>query len=86
MRVIFRTNIDHYNRVADPFPNFHDIVPRKGDTVLVRDNCVSYFSDRKLPLGLEVVDVKWCEAGVICELHYRQIDIEAAKISKVSLF
>lgn len=83
MKVVFSTNIDNYK--GSNFPDF-SIPPRKGDTVQVLDSHIDYFKNRKLPTRLEVVDVVWKENYVICELHYKQIDIEVAKISGVYLF
>lgn len=34
---------------------------------------------------MKVVDVIWTDKGIVCELWYREIDIEAAKLSGVKL-
>lgn len=86
MKVIFRTNLDNYNYQL-PFPNSHFYqVPRIGDSVEVKKDLKEFFQNRKLPTSLRVVDVLWTEDAVICELWYKQIDVEAAKISGINLF
>lgn len=84
MKVVFKTNIDHYK--TNCFPENINIPPRIGETVLVTEVFMDYFSKQKLPVRLEVVDVIWTEKGVLCELFYKNIDIESAKISGVKLF
>lgn len=84
MKVIFKTNIDHYK--MDCFPDAYiDIPPRIGETVSVRELRSDYFINKKLPLRLEVVDVIWTENGVVCELWYKKNDVEAAKLSNIKL-
>lgn len=84
MKVVFKTNIDNYK--TNCFPENLTIPPRIGETVLVNEVFLDYYSKKKLPCRLEVVDVTWTEKGVICELHYKKIDIEAAKLSSVNLY
>ena len=84
MIVKFKTNIDHYK--TNCFPENLTIPPRKGEKVLVNEVFGQYYSSRKLPLSLEVVDVIWTESGVVCELHYSEIDIKSAKLRGVNLF
>lgn len=84
MKVVFRTNIDNYK--TNCFPENLTIPPRKGEKVLINKVFREYYSKRKLPLELEVVDVIWCEDGVICELWYRSIDVEFAKQNGINLF
>lgn len=84
MRVLFKTNIDHYQ--TNCFPMNLEIPPRIGETVLVTEVFIDYYSKQKLPVRMEVVDVIWTEKGVICELWYKKNDVEAAKISGVKLF
>jgi hypothetical protein len=83
MKVIFKTNIDHYK--TNCFPNNLEIPPRIGETVLVTEVFFDYYQKQKLPTQMKVVDVIWTDKGVVCELWYREIDIEAAKLSGVKL-
>ena len=83
MKVVFRTNIDHYK--TNCFPENVTIPPRIGETVLVTEVFAEYYSKKKLPIRLEVVDVTWTDKGVVCELWYKKIDVEAAKLSGVKL-
>ena len=84
MKVVFRTNVDHYQKPC--FPINLDAVPRKGDDVAVTGAYKSYYESQKLPTVMEVVNVTWGESGVICELWYKKIDIEYAKLSNIKLF
>ncbi len=84
MKVVFKTNIDNYK--TNCFPSNLEIPPRIGETVLVSEVFVDYYSKQKLPIRLQVVDVTWTEKGVICELHYKEIDVKAASLSGVNLF
>lgn len=84
MKVVFKTNIDKYK--TNCFPTNLEMPPRIGETVLVSEVFVEYYSKQKLPICLEVVDVIWTEKGVICELHYKEMDIKAARFSGVNLF
>lgn len=84
MKVVFKTNLDNYK--TNCFPQNLTFPPRKGDKVLVNEAFGKYYADKKLPLRLEVVDVIWTEAGVICELWYTEIDVKAAKEFGVNLF
>ena len=84
MKVTFRTNIDHYQ--MNCFPENLSIPPRVGEKVLVNEGFGQYFSSKKLPLRLEVVDVNWTEHGVICELWYTEIDVTKAKQNGINLF
>lgn len=84
MRVVFKTNIDHYK--TNCFPENITIPPRKGETVLVVEAFGDYYAKKRLPLKLEVVDVIWTDKGIICELWYKENDIKAAKLSGVNLF
>lgn len=83
MKVVFRTNIDHYK--TNCFPTEFNIPPRIGETVMVAPVFEKYYRDKKLPVRLEVVDVIWGELGVVCELHYKKIDIEMARLFGVNL-
>ena len=84
MTIKFKTNIDHYKKNC--FPENLTQVPRKGDMVMVNQVLGEYFSKKGLPLALEVVQVNWCELGVIVELHYSEHHIKMAQISGVNLF
>lgn len=84
MTVIFRTNIDHYGQLH--FPVDFTQVPRIGEKVAVRDRFTGYFISRKLPDVLEVVDVTYTENHAVCELWYRKIDVEKAKLNGINLF
>ncbi len=83
MKVIFKTNVDHYR--TNCFPTNIEIPPRIGETVLVTEVFSDYYGKQKLPLRMEVVDVIWTDKGVICELWYKKNDVEAAKLSGVKL-
>lgn len=80
---MFRTNIDLYK--TNCWPTNLEIPPRIGETVLVVESFGKYYAQQKLPTRMEVVDVTWTERGVVCELWYKKIDTEAAKISGVKL-
>jgi hypothetical protein len=84
MKVVFNTNIDHYK--TNCFPTNLTQVPRIGEKVLVNEVFGKYYADKKLPLRLEVIDVLWCEAGAIVELHYCEIDVKIANQNGVNLF
>lgn len=84
MKIKFSTNIDRYN--TNCFPENLTFVPRIGESVYVTKVFVEYFSSRKLPLRLKVVDVIHTEFWVICELHYHETDIKIAKINNVNLY
>lgn len=84
MRIIFKTNLDRYQ--VNCFPENLQQVPRKGDLVLVKESFFSYFSEKKLPLRLEVVSVTWLDGGAICELWYNETDLKIAKESKADVF
>jgi hypothetical protein len=83
MKIRFKTNIDHYQ--TNCFPENLTIPPRIGETVLVTQVFEDYYSKRRLPIRLEVVDVIWTDKGVVCELWYKKNDVEAAKLSGVKL-
>ena len=83
MKVVFKTNIDHYQ--TNCFPENLTIPPRIGETVLVSEGFLDYYHKRKLPVRLEVKDVIWTSKGVVCELWYKNIDVEAAKLTGVKL-
>lgn len=88
MKIKFTTNLDNYQKAC--FPEVLTIPPRIGDSVLVRKVWYRYFLDKKLPTQLEVVNVIWTEDYseeiVICELWYKNIDVEFAKLNKINLF
>lgn len=83
MQVKFHTNLDNYK--TNCFPENIAIPPRIGETVLVTQAFSDYYTRKKLPLRLEVVDVIWTEQGVLCELWYKKIDLEIAKQRNVNL-
>lgn len=84
MKVIFKTNIDHYQ--TNCFPTNLEIPPRIGETVLVAKVFVDYYTKKKLPISMVVVNVTWTDRCVICELWYNKNDVEAAKLSGINLF
>jgi hypothetical protein len=84
MKVVFRTNVDHYK--TNCWPENLTIPPRIGEHVLVTEVFEQYYIGKRLPTKMKVHDVLWTNKGVICELVYRDIDIEKAKISGVNLF
>ena len=96
MEIIFKTNLDNYSgsdflrfytSKIDGFNTLNIIsVPRKGETIEVLDAVKYKFTSKHLPTRLEVTDVIYTESGVICELWYKQIDIEFAKLNNVNLF
>ena len=86
MKVVFRTNLDNYNN-SNYFPNGQfDQVPRIGDSVEVLGDFKKHFESKKLPTSLKVVDVTWTEKAAVCELWYKQIDIDVAKARGTDLF
>lgn len=78
MKIIFKTNIDEYDRL-DVFPRNFDLVPRKGEKVMVKEEVASYYRNKRLPTRLEVVDVTYTISEVICELWYNELDAQIAK-------
>lgn len=80
----FQTCLDRYKSYH--FPENLQRVPRKGELVSVKDELVSSFISKRLPTMLEVVSVIYTEARVICELHYRKLDLEIAAQNKTNLF
>lgn len=83
MRVVFKTNIDHYK--TNCFPKNVTTPPRIGEKVLVNDVFFDYYTHKKLPTKLEVVDVLYSQHGVVCELWYTKIDIETANLRGIKL-
>lgn len=84
MKIIFTTNLDNYK--TNCFPDNLTLVPRIGDSILVREVFIEYFRNKKLPTQLVVTNVIWSDKGVLCELWYKEIDVEFAKLNKVNLF
>lgn len=84
MKVILKTNVDAYKRNC--FPTNLEMPPRIGESVMVVEGFVNHFYNQKLPTRMEVVDVTWTESGVICDLWYKKVDVEAAKLSGINLF
>lgn len=84
MKIIFRTNIDAYQ--TNCFPNNLESVPRVGELIMVVETFISYYKNKQLPTILEVVQVVHTEKGVICELHYSDIDVKSARINKINLY
>ena len=83
MKIICATQIDKYK--GDIWPTLYH-VPRKGETVMMRDAMKADFSNRQLPTRLEVVDVTHGEKAIMVELHYRKIDIDIANQNGTNLF
>lgn len=83
VKIICTTQIDKYK--GDIWPTLYH-VPRKGETVMVKDNLMPDFSNRNLPTRLEVVDVLYGEKAIVIELHYRRIDIDIANQNGTKLF
>lgn len=84
MKILFDTNLDNYN--LSSFPENLTYVPRVGEVVMVREELIKYYLDKKLPITLEVVKVTHTESGVVCELWYSKIDLERATQNKINLF
>jgi len=84
MEIRFKTNLDAYQ--TNCFPENLTEVPRKGENILVNSIFIDYFKKKKLPVILEVYNVTWCEDGVVCELSYRKIDLENARLNGINLF
>lgn len=79
MNIRFKTNIDAYRTVSWPVL---DYLPNKGDFVKVYPGSESYCNYNKIPLFLEIVAITH-EVGVVwVELWYRNVDVQAAKLSK----
>lgn len=83
MKVIFKTNVDHYK--TNCWPTNIDIPPRKGDTVMVVEAFDKHYQSKRLPTEMEVVNVTWTEKAVLCELWYKAIDVRLAELSGVKL-
>lgn len=84
MKVIFRTNLDNYQ--TNCFPENLTIPPRVGERVMVGEAFGSYYTNKKLPTKLVVIDVVWTDIGVLCELWYSDIDVKVAKQNNINLF
>jgi len=84
MNIIFITNVDKYRRNC--FPTGLQIPPRIGESVSVLETFKSHYFNQKLPTRMEVVDVIWEEDCVVCELWYKKIDVEKAKILGIQLY
>lgn len=84
MKIVFKTQVDAYK--TNCWPENLTQVPRIGDTVVVKEAFTGYYSNKKLPLQMEVVDVTWMDIGVVCELHYKEIDIKIAAQNKTNLY
>lgn len=79
MRVVFKTNLDWYKTVA--WPVLDNAIPHKGETVNVHPGSELFCNHNKIPTQLEVVDVTYYHDKVVCELHYKKINIELAKLT-----
>ena len=82
MKVVFRTNIDAYQR-SGIFPVNMTQVPRKGDMVQIRPDYIAHFRGLKLPIRLEVTTVTWKEPAegedmAEVELWYNNTDYKIA--------
>lgn len=84
MKVIFTTQLDNYK--TNCFPENLTMPPRIGEKVLVNKVFGDYYASKKLPLRLEVVNVTWCEDGVVCELWYNESDRKTAELNGAILF
>lgn len=84
MNVIFKSNLDNYQ--TNCFPLNLTIPPRIGETVLVTKIFEQRFKEMKLPTRLKVIDVIWSEKNIVCELWYKQIDVDIAEQNGVNLF
>jgi len=84
MKILFKTNLDNYQKNC--FPDNLSFVPRKGEGVSVTNMFVSHFKDQKLPTTLKVVGVTHTDQGVVCELWYNETDVAFAKLNKINLF
>jgi len=83
-KIVFQTNIDHYTN--NHFPQQLSIPPRIGEHVRVKEEWGHMLKQKKLPLILEVVDVIHGEENIVCELHYKEIDLKFAKQAGRSLY
>lgn len=80
----FSTAVDAYQKQC--WPRLSE-VPRIGDTVEVTADFKSYFSSKRLPTSMRVVNVTWKEDNIVlCELWYDKTDLEIAKMSDINLF
>lgn len=85
MKVVFRTNIDAYQR-SGLWPLNLTQVPRKGDMVQIKPDYIAHFRGLKLPIKLEVTTVTWREPYegedmAEVELWYNSTDLEIAKVA-----
>jgi len=77
MQVKFHTNLDKYRGYTDLWPELPaGIVPRVGERVAVKDDLVTHFLNKELPIELEVVGVQYTESRIRVELHYTKHDVE----------
>ena len=91
MKVYFRTNLDKYQSIF--YTVELDIIPRIGETVLIKKSLRKHFESQKLPTRLKVVDVvydvlvdeEW-EKIVIVELWYNKTDLELMKLNNINPF
>jgi hypothetical protein len=79
MEIIYNTNIDVYKKKCFPIL---ELVPRKGDYVHVTQGYEPYFTSKKLPTRLQVVDITWFEHKVICELWFSDVDYKLYGLDK----
>jgi hypothetical protein len=86
MRVVFKTNLDKYQKPCFPKYDNPISVPRVGDYVCVVTDFYEYYKNKKLPTRMIVTSVTWFEDEVICDLWYTQRDIDLAKFNEVDLF
>ena len=84
MRVVFKTNVDKYK--TNCWPDNLQMPPRIGESVAVLEIFFNHYVNQSLPVRMEVVDVIWTDQLVICELHYKDIDIKVAEQNKVNLY
>lgn len=84
MKIVFKTQVDAYK--TNCWPENLTQVPRIGDTIVIKEAFGNHFSSRNLPLRMEVKDVSWMDLGVVCELHYKEIDIKIAAQNKTNLY
>ena len=63
--IVLKTNLDNYD--GSKFPDFNLIgyIPRKGEYIEVLPVAQDYYRTKNLPIGLEVVDVKYSETKPI---------------------
>ena len=77
-KIVLHTNLDKYDSSHFPDMNNFGVVPQVGQYIYVRSDLEDYFQEKKLPKGLEVVQVRYKEispSGIWSQTRY-EIHVE----------